>query len=82
MSTTHDLDQKLAVLFESILGLPREAFHDEASTDNTPGWESVAHLNLVMGIEETFGISLTPEDTMEMTSVRLIKMVLQEKLGE
>ncbi len=79
--STQDRDAQLTILFESILGLPKEQFNDDTSTDNTAGWESVAHLNLIMAIEETFGISFMPEDTMEMTSVRLIKLVLDEKLG-
>jgi acyl carrier protein len=76
-----DLDARLSALFESILGLPKEQVTDETSPDTTPAWDSVAHLNLVISIEETFAVSFTPEETMEMTTVRLIKLLLEEKLG-
>jgi len=44
-------------------------------------WNSVAHLNLVVALEEAFGIAFEPDETMELTSVRLIELMLEEKLG-
>jgi acyl carrier protein len=75
-----DLDAQLSPLFESIIGLPRDQFHDEISPDNTATWDSLAHLNLIIAVEETFGVALTPEETLESTSVKLLKLLLQEKL--
>ncbi len=40
----------------------------------------MSHINLVMAIEAKFNVSLTPEDTMDMLSLKLIVIILNEKL--
>lgn len=63
----------------AVLGAPESAINEDSSTDNIKGWDSVAHLNLIMALEEAFGTSFSPEETMDMTSVKLIRLVLEEK---
>lgn len=64
-----------------VLDLPESDISEETSPDTVSAWDSVAHLNLVVAVEEAFGVSFTPDETMEMTSVRLMKLLLEEKLG-
>ena len=52
---------------------------DETSPDTVATWDSVTHLNLVLALEEAFGTSFTPEETLDMTSAKLIRMLLEEK---
>lgn len=63
----------------AVLGVPESTINDDSSPDTVSGWDSVNHLNIVMALEEAFGISFTPEETMDMTSVRLIQLLLEEK---
>jgi acyl carrier protein len=63
----------------AVLGVPESKINDDTSPDSYPAWDSVAHLNLVMALEEAFGTSFTPEETMDMTSVKLIRLLLEEK---
>jgi acyl carrier protein len=62
-----------------VVGAPAESIDDDSSPDSLEGWNSASHLHLILSLEEEFGISLSPEDAMEMLSVRLIEQVLQEK---
>jgi len=34
----------------------------EITTENTSEWDSLTHLNLVLALEEEFGIEITPEE--------------------
>lgn len=63
----------------SVLGISEAKINDDTSPDSVESWDSVAHLNLVMALEEVFGTSFTPEETMDMTSVKLIRLLLEEK---
>lgn len=74
-----DNNQKLIRIFSSITGSPAGAFSDESSPDTIKGWTSVTHVQLVLGIEEEFEVSLTPEDAAEMLSLHLVKLILGEK---
>ena len=70
---------KLNRVLSQVLGIPAESIQEESSPDTIPGWDSLSHLNLILSIESEFGISLTPEEAMEMLSVKLIRMILAEK---
>jgi len=51
---------------------------EDISTDTVPQWDSVTHLSLIIELEETFGISLDPEDVPLMTDFRMILNKLQK----
>ena len=61
-----------------VLGISPDDINDDSSMDNLNEWDSVKHLNLVLAIEEIFGVSLTEEQSLEMLSFSLIKLVLSE----
>lgn len=43
----------------------------EASSDKTlPAWDSLAHVNLMVALEDTFDIQLEPEDFPKLNSVQ------------
>ena len=73
------MNEKLLRIFTNTLGVQASETRDEMSMANTPGWDSVAHLNLVLSIEKEFGLQLSPEDFMRMQSVGAIKSVLAER---
>jgi acyl carrier protein len=52
--------------------------------DSSPGtietWDSMQHLNLVLAIEEKFGLQLSPEEIEEMKSVGAVAALVEKKL--
>lgn len=71
--------QTIQKTLASILGVEEKLIQEDSSPDTLAGWDSVNHLNIVMALEEASGTSFTPEETMEMTSVKLIALLLEEK---
>lgn len=61
-----------------VLGVNPDDINDDSSMDNLHEWDSVKHLNLVLAIEEVFRVSMTEEQSLEMLSFPLIKLVLSE----
>jgi acyl carrier protein len=51
---------------------------DLSSKETLAEWDSMAHLSLVMSLEERFKVALSIADAMEMTSVQHIKRILKE----
>ncbi|MBT5399873.1 acyl carrier protein [bacterium] len=72
--------EKLHRVISDVLGVPVEHISDESSPDNIDKWDSLTHINLIIAIESEFNISLTPEDTMDMLSVKLIRIILESKV--
>lgn len=73
------MNEKLTRLLSDTLGIDATRIHDGLAMANTPEWDSVAHLNVCMAIEAEFGVSLTPEEMIEMTGVAAIMAVLQKR---
>ena len=43
-----------------------------------PQWDSLAHLRLVMAVEEEFGISIPAEQVMDMVSFKIATLMVEE----
>ena len=70
------MNDKLFQILSDTLGVEKGALSEGTSMENTPAWDSVAHLNLVLSLEQAFGQRFTPEEFMQMQSVAAIKGVL------
>lgn len=71
--------QKIAQILADTLGLPLAKITDNTTMENTEAWDSVAHLNLVMSLESAFGVTLDPEEFLEMSSIEGMETVLARK---
>jgi acyl carrier protein len=49
-----------------------EKFTEDLSIDNVPGWDSMAHVGLILTLQKEFGVSISPTDAIELTSVKNI----------
>ncbi|HEX8694368.1 MAG TPA: acyl carrier protein [Longimicrobium sp.] len=67
------------LLVSRVFGVEPARVSDETSNADTPGWDSLAHINLVLALESTYGVSLSVEEALEATSVGAIKRVLARR---
>jgi acyl carrier protein len=70
---------RLVPMFALVLKVPAERLSDETSPDNTPSWDSLAAMELVSQIEETFGVQLSTREIMKMRSLGLAREMLRSK---
>ena len=64
-----------------ILGLSPESLQPDSSPENIEGWDSVQHLNLVLAIEEHFGVQIEPEEFEKISSLEAISTLVESKLA-
>lgn len=69
-------EMKLRVILSQLLGIPLEAISDETSNEMVESWDSVKQLNIVLTLEEQFGISFDEQVALEIVSVPLIRAAL------
>jgi len=62
-----------------VLGVDAAMLSDDSNPDTIPSWDSLAHLNLVVALEQEFGVALSPDDVLEMMSMKLITLILRER---
>jgi len=49
------------------------------SIDNVLGWDSMAHVGLILALQKEFTVSISPADAIELTSVRNIIQYLDSR---
>ncbi|MGA3264648.1 MAG: acyl carrier protein [Terracidiphilus sp.] len=64
----------------TILKIKPEAVSLETSQENTPSWDSLAHLRLILEIEYNLGIRFSSQDIPQLTSVAALNEAIS-KLG-
>jgi acyl carrier protein len=73
------MTDRLRQILAETLGVPTVEIPEEASVENTPQWDSVAHLNFVLSVEQSFGVTLTVEEAVAMTELPEARRLLREK---
>ena len=68
-------------LAADILKLTVEEVAATATRDTLPAWDSIAHVNLVLAVEQHFDVQFLPEEMLEMLSIELVAMLVDEKLS-
>ena len=69
--------EKLIKLMSDVLRLSEDEITDNLSIRNSDNWDSLKHMELVVSIEQVFGISLSMDDIVSMVNVKEIKNVLK-----
>jgi acyl carrier protein len=69
--TTHE---KLEKIFQDAFGIER--LTDDMSIETVEGWDSMAHVALIMTLQNEFNITITPARAVELTDVSSIKQLL------
>ncbi len=64
-----------------VLGVPADSISDDSGPGVIASWDSMSHINLVLALEEHFGVVFTDDDVTDMLSVGLIRRILDERLG-
>jgi acyl carrier protein len=69
-------EQKLRRVLSALLGVPSDNISDATSKETVDSWDSVKHLNVVLTLEEQFGVSLDEQVALEMENVPQIRAAL------
>lgn len=63
----------------NVLKRPRDEINDDTSPKTVASWDSLRHIELVMTVEEAFGVVFPPAEAATMTSLGAIRQVLRQK---
>ena len=69
--------QQVRSIASDIFGVPADKITVESSPETIETWDSMQHLNLVLAIEEKFGVQLEPEDIEQMKSIGAVAALVE-----
>ncbi len=75
-------EDQLKSVMAAMLGIEAAQIGPETSTDTVPQWDSVRHMNLVIALEESFGITIPDDEVATLTSYPIIRMTIEEQLAD
>ena len=73
--------EKLTDIFRTLFNDPDLVLRDGLVATDVPGWDSFNHVNLMILIEQEFGVKFTNEEVVKMQNVADLKNVLKGKLS-
>jgi acyl carrier protein len=65
---------RLEKIFQESFGI--DHLEDSMSIDNVSGWDSMAHVGLILALQKEFGVSISPADAIELTDIKGILQFL------
>ena len=72
---------QLKAVMGAMLDIDPATIDIQTSTDSVPQWDSVRHMNLIIALEESFGISIPDDEVATLTSYPIIKATIEEQLA-
>ena len=75
-----DLDTRLEKILKEVFQI--EEVNLNFSMDEIPEWDSLKHYELIVAVENEFKIKLEDVDTIEITSIPIIKSKISKYLNE
>lgn len=72
---------ELQPIFSDVLDLPDLQLTPQSNATNVEGWDSLAHVNLVVAIEKRFGIKFALGELRDLKNVGEMVDLIQKKTG-
>lgn len=72
--------QRVVEVLADILGVDASELHPESSPDTVDGWDSIRHLDMMIALEQEFGVVFAAPEIEAADSVEAICRLIASKL--
>lgn len=76
-----NVDDKILDTMALLLGVPKASLNETSSVDTISQWDSVKHMELVIGLEDAFGIQFEDQEVADLLNFKLIRSIVLERLA-
>lgn len=71
-------EAKLRRILAEGLDVPESAVADDASADTMEAWDSLAHMSVILAVEEEFDIEIPDDEAADLSSLSLLRFKVDE----
>ena len=71
---------QVRIIASDLFAISPDKINATSSPENIESWDSVQHLNLVLALEEKFGLQLSPEEIEQMKTIADVAKVVEGKI--
>ena len=72
------MEARIRQIFSATFDLPVAEIGADATPDTIEAWDSLRHMQLVLGLEEEFGVQFSPEQITAMLSFEAVAKTVAE----
>lgn len=73
------MSSEVREIFADVLEVPAEEVRPEMGVDSTPNWDSFRHLQLILALENEFGVQFDPGEIPSLHTVAQVLAALEKK---
>ncbi|MGJ3252726.1 MAG: acyl carrier protein [Elainellaceae cyanobacterium] len=77
-----DIYNQLNIVFQDVFDDDSIKVENSTSAKDISGWDSMAHINLVLGVEQEFGIKFKTSEVAQLNNVGEFVELIQTKLSK
>jgi acyl carrier protein len=70
--------ERVQSIASNVLGLPDLQLSEEMTARDVPGWDSLTHVQIIIGVEQAFGIRMTSTEVAQLENAGSLVDVVQQ----
>lgn len=74
-----NVHQQLEQVFRDVFNDDALVLRHDMTSDDIPGWDSIAHINLMFAIEATFGMQFIGNELAEMKTIGDVEALVSRR---
>ncbi|ABB73591.1 acyl carrier protein [Nitrosospira multiformis ATCC 25196] len=74
-----DIENRTRDVMAKVLQIAPQDISPDISRKNLPAWDSLKHMNLILALEEEFGIEFSDKEIADLNSLHLLVDALRTK---
>ena len=75
------MEERIKNVMAAVFGVSPDQISDDTSPHDIKGWDSIKHMNLVLALEEEFGIHFEEAEIPSLVSFRIIAATVEAYAG-
>ena len=74
-----DIESRTRVVMGKVLQIPPQSISVDASRETLAAWDSLKHMNLILALEDEFGVEFNDQEIAGINSLNLLLETLRIK---
>ena len=81
MLVNNETENRIINIMSAVFEIPADEINEESSPDTIKSWDSLKHINLVVALEEEFGVQFSDNEIIDLSNYPLIVSTLKGKIS-
>jgi len=71
------MENRIKEVMSDVFNIDIESINNNSSPDNIENWDSLKHMNLIVALEEEFGVEFDDNDIENLLNFQLINLTIK-----